>query len=211
MAPIWFKCEENRVKPKSGIYDCPCYKILTRKGAPFTPPFFSCSSLLMRHVGVLSTTGHSTNFVLTMEMPSNTPSTHWVRWPWAVLCSFHISPSHCQIKRGVALFCSLAYWNIGSWICNNCNNLNVYNKEIHACAKSSTIVVIDTIKEMMNSKWLQTRARKRSKRCLVSEIKLKTKVMSHGYPCDPQYNHTWLAQPPELWSSRGVHFDKSQS
>ena len=33
MAPIWFKCEENRVKPKTGIYDCPCYKILTRKGA----------------------------------------------------------------------------------------------------------------------------------------------------------------------------------
>lgn len=37
MAPIWFKCEENRVKPKSGIYDCPCYKILTRKGAPMHP------------------------------------------------------------------------------------------------------------------------------------------------------------------------------
>jgi len=71
MAPIWFKCEENRVKPKTGIFDCPCYKILTRKG-------------------VLSTTGHSTNFVLTVEMPSNTPSNHW-------------------IKRGVALFCSLAY------------------------------------------------------------------------------------------------------
>jgi len=40
--------------------------------------------------GVLSTTGHSTNFVCTFEMATNVDPNHWV-------------------KRGVALFLALAY------------------------------------------------------------------------------------------------------
>ncbi len=42
---------ENRVDPTDGIYYCPLYKVVSRKGT-------------------LSTTGHSTNFVIHMEIPS---------------------------------------------------------------------------------------------------------------------------------------------
>jgi len=71
MPIIHIKPVVDRKKPASGIYDCPCYKILTRRGT-------------------LSTTGHSTNYVITMELPSRVPQEHW-------------------IKRGVALFCALMY------------------------------------------------------------------------------------------------------
>jgi dynein heavy chain len=71
MSPFLLKPEVNREKPTTGIYDCPCYKTLKR-------------------AGLLSTTGHSTNFVLPLEIPSNEDESHW-------------------IKRGVALFCALNY------------------------------------------------------------------------------------------------------
>lgn len=68
---FWFMPETLRIKPTEGIYDCPVYKTLTR-------------------AGTLSTTGHSTNFVLWVEIPSDQPQKHW-------------------IKRSVALFCALKY------------------------------------------------------------------------------------------------------
>jgi len=46
--------------PKPGRYVCPCYKVLSRKGT-------------------LSTTGHSTNFVRDMELPSDDPPEIWIR------------------------------------------------------------------------------------------------------------------------------------
>jgi dynein heavy chain len=71
MNVIWLLPKANRKKPTSGIYDCPVYKTLTR-------------------AGTLSTTGHSTNYVLSIELNSDLPQSHWV-------------------KRGVALITGLAF------------------------------------------------------------------------------------------------------
>jgi len=59
MPPIWLKTEKDRVNPTTGFYMCPCYKVLTR-------------------AGLLSTTGHSTNFIQMMEIPSDMPVEHWI-------------------------------------------------------------------------------------------------------------------------------------
>ena len=68
---IWMKPAKG-LKPKTeGIYTCPTYKTLTR-------------------AGTLSTTGHSTNFVMMLDIPSEHSQQHWV-------------------NRGVALFCALAF------------------------------------------------------------------------------------------------------
>mmetsp|Transcript_23005 Transcript_23005/g.26017 ORF Transcript_23005/g.26017 Transcript_23005/m.26017 type:complete len:729 (+) Transcript_23005:3-2189(+) len=61
----------DRVAPETGIYDCPVYKVLSR-------------------LGTLSTTGHSTNFVMYMEIPSQEEQDVW-------------------IKAGVAIFLALKY------------------------------------------------------------------------------------------------------
>ena len=75
--------KQNRAEPTKGVYSCPCYKTTTR-------------------AGTLSTTGHSTNFVLMVEVPSKEP------------CSgnFHKyveTYSAHWIKRAVALFTTLSY------------------------------------------------------------------------------------------------------
>ena len=61
----------DRVVPSEGIYNCPLYKVVTR-------------------TGILSTTGHSTNFVRYIEFNSNKSEDIWVR-------------------AGVAAFLSLRY------------------------------------------------------------------------------------------------------
>ncbi|CAI9592685.1 unnamed protein product [Staurois parvus] len=71
MAVIWLVPVSERKPSTSGTYLCPIYKTLTR-------------------AGTLSTTGHSTNYVIAVELHSSQPQTHW-------------------IKRGVALICALDY------------------------------------------------------------------------------------------------------
>jgi len=64
-------------------YRCPVYKTSQRKGT-------------------LSTTGHSTNYVVTIELPSDKPESYW----YVLFISLHILISH-RVKRGVALLCQL--------------------------------------------------------------------------------------------------------
>lgn len=70
MPVVWLLPEEHHEKPDK-VYECPVYKTLTR-------------------AGTLSTTGHSTNYILAIEIPSQKTEPHW-------------------IKRGVALICALDY------------------------------------------------------------------------------------------------------
>ncbi len=63
--------QADRVTPESGVYNCPVYKVVSRRGT-------------------LSTTGHSTNFVMMFEMPTVELEQHW-------------------ILAGVAAFLSLRY------------------------------------------------------------------------------------------------------
>lgn len=82
--------QANRMIPTGGIYRCPVYKVLTR-------------------TGTLSTTGHSTNFVTWIEVPSNKET---------IFRSSLVSETNAQIKfcdqdywikAGVACFCALKY------------------------------------------------------------------------------------------------------
>jgi len=59
------KKTEQREFPK---YDCPCYKVSTRKG-------------------ILSTTGHSTNFVMFIFVNSSMDQSHWIKRGCAMLTS----------------------------------------------------------------------------------------------------------------------------
>ena len=56
---MWLEPCKDRVAPTSGVYNCPAYKTLTR-------------------AGVLSTTGHSTNFVMYLEVPTDKSESHWI-------------------------------------------------------------------------------------------------------------------------------------
>ena len=62
--PIRF--DEKRYSDKFEIYECPVYKTSVR-------------------AGVLSTTGQSTNFVLSVEIPSTEESDYWVLQGTALL------------------------------------------------------------------------------------------------------------------------------
>jgi len=73
--------QQFRKDPTSGIYRCPVYKILSRRG-------------------VLSTTGHSTNFIMWIEVPSN--RTDFIN-------NAGLADQEEWIRAGVAVFSSLMY------------------------------------------------------------------------------------------------------
>ena len=72
---------QHRVAPTKGIYRCPVYKILSRRGD-------------------LSTTGHSTNFIMWIELPSKRSN---------IFNNEGKADSEEWIKAGVAAFGSLMY------------------------------------------------------------------------------------------------------
>jgi dynein heavy chain len=64
---VWMKPGEiSKFQPKT-IYHCPCYKTSARRGT-------------------LSTTGHSTNFVINLELSSDKEPIHWINRGVASLC-----------------------------------------------------------------------------------------------------------------------------
>ena len=82
---IHFLSMANRKTHTTGIYNCPIYKV--------NIIFINYLKKVASRAWILSTTGHSTNFVIFMEMKNNLHESIW-------------------IKACVAAFLALRYWFI---------------------------------------------------------------------------------------------------
>lgn len=67
MPCIWLKPVISAEYAPQSVYDCPLYKTSIR-------------------AGTLSTTGHSTNFVVALPIPTDKPQDYWIRRGCAMLC-----------------------------------------------------------------------------------------------------------------------------
>eukprot|EP00051_Salpingoeca_urceolata_P022719 m.375904 g.375904 ORF g.375904 m.375904 type:complete len:144 (-) comp20015_c1_seq2:101-532(-) len=65
---VHLKPVEKSKKEQKPIYVSPLYKTTERRG-------------------LLSTTGHSTNYVMAVELPSELPQSHWINRGCALVCS----------------------------------------------------------------------------------------------------------------------------
>ena len=81
---------QNRPYTPDKIYRCPVYKTLTR-------------------AGTLSTTGHSTNFVCWVELPSAEPTIFRDSLVSETNQAVKLADAEKWIKAGVALFCQLRF------------------------------------------------------------------------------------------------------
>ena len=67
---FWFRPSKIEDFKNYQYYDAPVYRTTERKG-------------------VLMTTGHSTNFIIMLRIPTNVPPRHWVKRGVAVICSLN--------------------------------------------------------------------------------------------------------------------------
>ena len=65
---IWFKPVSAVDKVTRGVFPCPVYLTMERRG-------------------VLATTGHSTNFVIKVSLPTDRPVSHWIKRGAAMVCA----------------------------------------------------------------------------------------------------------------------------
>ena len=81
---------KDRPITQSGVYHCPVYKELLR-------------------AGMLSTTGHSTNFVMWVELPSGTETIFRKSLVSETNMQVSFADSEKWVRAGVAAFCALRY------------------------------------------------------------------------------------------------------
>jgi len=75
-------------KPKVLYVDAPCMYLKPMRTTEYaTKPHYNCPLYrTLERRGVLATTGHSTNFVMFVRVPTNEPQSHWIMRGVAMIC-----------------------------------------------------------------------------------------------------------------------------